>query len=88
MLHLKLWLLERKRLLEGGAYFNAIPKSAGFIRERRLFEVWRVLGEMRYLGFVLESFNAVNLSFFNTMYYNETITDFRKSKIKICFKSA
>ena len=88
MLHLKLWLLEGKRLLEGGAYFNVIPKSAGFIRERGLFEVWRVLGEMRYLSFVLESFNAVNLSFFNTMYYNETITDFRKSKIKICFKSA
>ena len=68
MLHLKLRpLLEGKRLLEGGAYFNVIPKIAAFIRERRLFEAWRVLGEIRYLGFVLESFNAVNLSFFNTM---------------------
>ena len=39
MLHLEAQrLLEERCLLEGGAYFNVIPKSAALIRGRSLFE--------------------------------------------------
>ena len=42
-------LLEERCLLEGGAYFNVIPKSAALIRGRSLFEDWHFLEKKRYL---------------------------------------
>ena len=41
-------LLEGRCLLEGGASMW-IPKDAALVRQRRLFEVRRVLEEIRYM---------------------------------------
>ena len=53
MPYLEMWhLLEGRRLLEGGAYFNVDSQRCGDIRGRRLFEARRLLEEIQYISHI------------------------------------